>query len=544
MCRPGRPPFTPVLLAGTLALSALVTAQPASTPAADAARIKIDIDRTIGEVDPLLFGNFAEHLGRMIYGGIYEENTRLSDADGFRTDVLQAVRDLNVTILRWPGGNFCSGYNWKDGIGPKETRPARLELAWNDIETNRFGTDEFLRYAAAVRAEPYVCVNLGLGSIDDARHWVEYANGRQNTFWANERRKNGRAEPWNVTYWALGNEIDGPWQLGHKSAEEYAKFALEAAKAMRAVDPSIKLIASGSSNYGADWIGWNRTVLQTLRNHVDYIAIHTYINNRDNDLERYLGGWTETVERYIDTTAAQIREVRTGPNPRPIYIAYDEWNVWYRTGNAEKLEEIYNFEDALAMGMFFNAFFRHADVVKMANLAQLVNVIAPIMTNKEGMFLQTIYFPLVEFTKQRKNVSLDVWVQAPTYRIRNRPGEVKYLDVSATYNAATSELFVNVLNRSRDKDIAARLESQAGWWGREVSVWELNHPDLKATHTFGDDRKVRPVTRTVQADVQDDSFAYTFPAHSLTILRARLSPDRQVGGAGLDLTAARHAQAR
>jgi alpha-N-arabinofuranosidase len=196
------------------------------------------------------------------------------------------------------------------------------------------------------------------------------------------------------------------------------------------------------------------------------------------------------------------------------------------------------------MGMFFNAFFRHADVVKMANLAQLVNVIAPIMTNKEGMFLQTIYFPLVEFTKQRKNVSLDVWVQAPTYRIRNRPGEVKYLDVSATYNAATSELFVNVLNRSRDKDIAARLESQAGWWGREVSVWELNHPDLKATHTFGDDRKVRPVTRTVQADVQDDSFAYTFPAHSLTILRARLSPDRQVGGAGLDLTAARHAQAR
>ena len=501
-----------------------VTAQPASVPDDYDARIKIDLDRTIGEVDPLLFGNFAEHLGRMIYGGIYEEGSPLSDANGFRTDVLKAVRDLNVTILRWPGGNFCSGYNWKDGIGSKDERPARPELAWNDVESNRFGTDEFLRYAAAVGAEPYVCVNLGLGTIDDARHWVEYTNGTQNTFWADERRKNGRAEPWNVRFWALGNEIDGPWQLGHKNAEEYSKFALEAAKAMRAVDPSIKLVASGSSNYGADWIGWNRTVLQRLRNQIDYIAIHTYINNRDDDLERYLGGWTETIERYIETTAAQIREVRTGPDPRPIYIAYDEWNVWYRTGNKEKLEEIYNFEDALAMGMFFNAFFRHADVVKMANLAQLVNVIAPIMTNKDGLFLQPIYFPLVEFTRQQKNTSLDVWVASPTYRIQNRPAEVKYLDVSATYDTGTQELFINVLNRSRDKDIAARIESQQGAFARDVAVWELNHADLKATHTFGDDTKVRPATRTIQADVRDDAFGYTFPAHSLTILKVKVTP--------------------
>ena len=501
-----------------------VTAQPAAVPDDYDARIKIDLDRTIGEVDPLLFGNFAEHLGRMIYGGIYEEGSPLSDANGFRTDVLKAVRDLNVTILRWPGGNFCSGYNWKDGIGSRDERPARPELAWNDVESNRFGTDEFLRYAAAVGAEPYVCVNLGLGTIDDARHWVEYTNGTQNTFWADERRKNGRAEPWNVRFWALGNEIDGPWQLGHKNAEEYSKFALEAAKAMRAVDPSIKLVASGSSNYGADWIGWNRTVLQRLRHQIDYIAIHTYINNRDDDFERYLGGWTQTIERYIETTAAQIREVRTGPNPRPIYIAYDEWNVWYRTGNKEKLEEIYNFEDALAMGMFFNAFFRHADVVKMANLAQLVNVIAPIMTNKDGLFLQPIYFPLVEFTRQQKNTSLDVWVASPTYRIQNRPAEVKYLDVSATYNPGTQELFINVLNRSRDKDIAARIESQQGAFAGDVAVWELNHADLKATHTFGDDTKVRPATRTIQADVRDDAFGYTFPAHSLTILKVKVTP--------------------
>jgi alpha-N-arabinofuranosidase len=421
--------------------------------------------------------------------------------------------------LRWPGGNFASGYNWKDGIGPKAQRPARLELAWADLETNRFGTDEFLRYAERIGAEPYICINLGLGTIDDARHWVEYTNSDKPTYWADQRRKNGRDKPWNVKYWALGNEIDGPWQLGHKNAEEYSKMALEAAKAMRAVDPSIKLVASGSSNYGADWLGWNRTVLQTLRNQADYIAIHTYINNRENDLERYLGGWQLTVDRYIDTTAALIREVRGGPNPRQIYVSYDEWNVWYRTGNKEKLEEIYNFEDALAMGMFFNSFFRRADVVKMANLAQMVNVIAPIMTNKQGLFLQPTFFPIAEYAKQRGNTALDVWVSAPAYRIPNRPQDVKYLDVSASYDPKGRQVFLNVLNRSKDKDLATRIESQSGGVAQDVAVWEMNHTDLKATHTFGDDKKVRPATRTVKAAVENGAFTYTFPAHSLTILR-------------------------
>jgi alpha-L-arabinofuranosidase len=503
-------------VAGAQAPPPPVTAIPFTGPA----RIKLDLDRTIGQVDPLLFGNFAEHLGRMIYGGIYDEKSPLSDANGFRTDVMQVVKDLGVSILRWPGGNFASGYNWKDGIGPKDQRPARPELAWNDVESNRFGTDEFLRYAEAIKTEPYICVNLGLGSINDARDWVEYTNSAKNTYWAEQRRKNGRAEPWNVKYWALGNEIDGPWQLGHKNAEEYSKFALEAAKAMRGIDPSIKLVASGSSNYGADWVLWNRTVLQTLRNTVDYIAIHTYINNSPNDFERYLGGWQQTIQRYIDVTRAQIREVQTGANPRPIYIAYDEWNVWYRTGNREKLEEIYNFEDALAMGMFFNTFFRNADVVKMANIAQMVNVIAPIMTNEKGLFLQPIYFPLVEFGKQRGNMVLQAWVSSPMYKIPQRPQEAAYLDVSATYKAATREVFVNVLNRSRDKEFAASIEGLAGVApGGPVVVWQMNHPDLKATHTFGDDNKVRP--RTFSAALSNGQF--TFPAHSLTILKLKLS---------------------
>ena len=487
------------------------------------ARIKIDTDRTIGEIHPHLFGNFAEHLGRMIYGGVYEEGSPLSDANGYRKDVMDVVKQLNVSILRWPGGNFASGYNWKDGIGPKDQRPMRKDLAWDDLESNRFGTDEFLKYCEMIGAEPYICVNLGLGTIDEARHWVEYCNESKNTYWAEQRRKNGRDKPYNVKYWALGNEIDGPWQMGHKNAEEYSKFALEAGKAMRSTDPSIKLIASGSSNYGggSDWIHWNRTVINTLRNQADYIAIHTYINNRDNDFERFMA-WSQTIDNYIDVTANLIKEAQSRqPNPRPMYIAYDEWNVWYRAFNAQKLEEVYNFEDALAMGLFFNSFFRRADVVKMANIAQMVNVIAPITTNKQGLFLQTIYFPLVEFTKQKNNQSLDVFVSAPTYKVGNRPA-LKYLDVSTTYNAAEKTIYVNVLNRSKDKDITTRIDNQEGAIQNEVGVWELNHPDLKATHTFGDDKKVRPTTRTFSASVTNNGFSYTFPAHSLTILRLRL----------------------
>src|SRR5499427_2654003 len=509
-----RPITCAIMLSLSLSsLNVIVAQQPG-------ARIKIDIDRQIGEVDRHLFGNFSEHLGRMIYGGIYEEGSALSDADGYRKDVMEAVKQLGVSILRWPGGNFSSGYNWQDGIGPKDQRPVRLDLAWNDLESNRFGTDEFLRYCELIGTDPYICINAGLGTIDDARHWVEYCNESHHTYWADQRRKNGHEQPYKVKYWALGNEIDGPWQMGHKDADEYAKFALEAAKAMRQVDRDIKLVASGSSNYGADWITWNRTVLQTLRNQTDYIALHTYINNSANDLEGFLA-WSQTIDRYIEVTEGLIRQVRTGQNPRPIYIAYDEWNVWYRTGNREKLEEVYNFEDALAMGMFFNSFFRHANIVKMANLAQMVNVIAPIMTNKQGLFLQPIYFPIAEYGKQRGNKSIDAWVSGPTYKIGNRPA-LSYLDVSATFNPSEGAVYLNVLNRSKGTDITAAIQNQEGQLDGRVGVWEMNNTDLKTTHTFGDDQKVRPKTRTTSSDVSRNALTYTFPAHSLTILRLTL----------------------
>ena len=243
----------------------------------------------MGEVDPKIYGNFIEHLGRCIYGGVWEEGSPLSDPAGYRKDVMEGLKKLNVTQLRWPGGNFSSGYHWMDGIGPRDQRPERLEMAWHATESNRFGTHEFLDYTEKLGIEPYICVNLGTGTWDEAQRWVEYCNVDGETEMARMRRRNGRAKPWKVTYWGLGNEMDGPWQMGHRSAEDYGKFALEAAKLMKWTDPSVRLIAAGSSNYGADWVGWNRTVLDYLKNHIDYLSMHTYVGNRENDYLRFRG---------------------------------------------------------------------------------------------------------------------------------------------------------------------------------------------------------------------------------------------------------------
>ena len=496
------------------------------------ARIKIDTERKVGEVHPYVFGNFAEHLGRCIYGGMYEEGSPLADADGYRKDVLAGTRELGVSLLRWPGGNFASGYHWKDGIGPKDQRPVRPDHAWGDLDSNRFGTDEFLRYVEKLGIDPYICINAGYGSVDEAREWVEYTNEARHTYWADQRRKNGRDKPYNVKIWGLGNEIDGPWQLGHKNAEDYSKFALEAAKAMRRVDESIKLIASGSSNFGgnADWVAWNRTVLEHLRSEIDYISLHTYIGNQKNDFEGFMANSIDLDQR-IEVVEGLIKAAQAGMrNPRPIYIAYDEWNVWYRARSnasefatgATRLEEIYNYEDALAMGMFLNSFVRHAHVVKMANLAQLVNVIAPMFTSKQAMFKQPIFFPIAEYGRQRNNMALDALVTSPTYKPAGRSESIGYLDVSVTHNTKEGALYVNVLNRSEKLDLATRIDNVEGTLAPAVAVWEMNNSDLKATHTFGADQKVLPKTSTLTAKIEKNGFTYTFPKHSLTILKLKL----------------------
>lgn len=487
------------------------------------ARIKIDTERIIGDIDPMIYGNFVEHLGRCIEGGIFEENSPLSDAQGYRKDVFEAAKKLNVTLLRWPGGNFSSNYHWKDGIGPRDKRPPRLEMAWGTVESNRFGTHEFMQYAEMMKTEPYICVNLGTGSWTDAQQWVEYVNSSADTAMTRLRKQNGRQEPWNAKYWGLGNEMDGPWQMGHRTADDYGKFALEAAKLMRWTDPNIKLIAAGSSHYaqGIDWVGWNRTVLEHLKRHVDYLAVHLYVGNRDNDYYEFLASSRDLDNRTKTTEGVINAALSDEPASRKIYIAWDEYNVWYRArGSKERgrriLEERYNLEDALVIATFLNSFINHAHIVKIANMAQLVNVIAPIFTNEKGMFLQTIYYPLQLIASNSKGKSLSLFVDSPSYESK-RFGPVPYLDTSAALDGGT--LVLNVVNRHREQAIEANLDLQDKRFSGAVEVSEVNGPDIKAENDFGSN-KVQTVTRPLKAE--GNKLAYKFPPHSFTMLKAKL----------------------
>jgi alpha-N-arabinofuranosidase len=487
------------------------------------ARVKIDTERVIGDIDPMIYGNFVEHLGRCIEGGIFEEGSQLSDARGYRKDVFEAARKLNVTQLRWPGGNFSSNYHWRDGIGPRDKRPPRLEMAWGTVESNRFGTHEFLEYAEMMKTEPYVCTNLGTGTWTEAQQWVEYVNSSADTEMTRLRKQNGRAEPWKVKYWGLGNEMDGPWQMGHRSADEYGKFALEAAKLMRWTDPEIKLIAAGSSHFaqGIDWIGWNRTVLEHLKTHVDYLAVHMYVGNRENDYYEFLANSlnmdarTKTTEGVINAALSDM------PNPRKIYIAWDEYNVWYRArGNQQRgrriLEERYNLEDALVVATFLNSFLNHAHIVKMANMAQLVNVIAPIFSNESGLFLQTIYYPLQLIANNCKGKSLSLFVDSPKYDSK-RFGAAPYLDSAASLDGNT--LALSLVNRHKDQPLDVEFELQDKTFAGPCEISEVNGPDIKAENDFG---KTTVKTATKSASAEGKKLRLTLPAHSYSLVKGAL----------------------
>ncbi len=501
------------------------------------ARIKIDIDRTIGRIDKNLYGNFVEHLGRCVYGGVYDPTSEQADARGFRKDVMEAIKGLNVSLVRYPGGNFVSNYHWLDGVGRERT--PRMELAWARLETNRFGTNEFMEFAREIGTEPYFAVNMGTGTIEEAQRWVEYCNVKEGPYYAELRRKHGYPEPHNVTYWSLGNEMDGFWQMGHLNAEDYCKKAREAAKLMRLTSPGIKLIAAGSSNYrpGADPDYWNGTVLHELRDVVDYIALHMYVGNPDDGYYNFLATplvleqRTKMVRGMIDKEM-----VRADRGDRdPVYIAWDEYNVWYRARTDESrrgtraLEEHYNLEDALVIAGFLNAFVRNADIVKMANMAQLVNVIAPIFTNEKTLFRQTIYYPLQLFAGHVRGASLDVFVDCDTYdteRFFLGPGEtttvqkdVPYLDVSAAFD--NGEVTICVLNRNKDKAIATEIISQEGRFAGKFKVYEVNGPDIKAMNDFGKE----PVKTVPKPDVSasGENFSYSFPPHSFTLMKGTIA---------------------
>ena len=480
----------------------------------DQARIKIDIERQIGEIDKMIYGNFVEHLGRCIYGGLFEPGSPLSDENGFRKDVITAVKELNVPIVRWPGGNFVSGYHWQDGIGTKEQRPVRIDLAWGFHENNSFGTDEFIGWCRKVNTEPYFCVNLGTGTMDEAKNWVEYCNVEKGTYYSDLRIKNGHPEPYKVKYWGLGNEMDGPWQMGHKNAEDYGKYALEVAKLMKWIDKDIRLIAAGSSNYSGDWIQWNRTVLKYLIRQVDYISLHNYVGNRDDNYYQFMAS-TTFAEDAVKITEGIIREeLAKAKRKTPVYIAFDEYNVWYRAKGEEGNEEIYNLEDALVVAGYLNVFVRNAQIVKMANMAQLVNVIAPIFTSKNGIFYQTIFYPLQLFSNHCSGTSVSAFVDCPHYELNGQ--KIPYLDVSSAYNKEKDELIINVVNRDKDHAIDADIFSQYGQFDGKAIIYEVNGENIKDQNS-PEKQPVKTISK--EMNVNGEKLAYRFPAHSFTMIK-------------------------
>ncbi len=502
------------------------------------ALISIDVNRTIGEVDKNIYGNFVEHLGRCVYGGIYDPESPFADEDGFRTDVMEAAKGLNIPLMRYPGGNFVSNYHWKDGVGPE--RIPRLELAWDRLETNEIGTNEFMQWARKMNTEPFFAVNLGTGTILEAQQWVEYTNVKEGPYYAELRRKHGFEEPWNIKYWGLGNEMDGYWQMGHLNAEDYSKKAREAGKLMRLTSPDIKLIAAGSSNYRPDANPdlWNRTILEELKDYIDYIALHIYVGNPQDNYYNFVATplvveeRTKIVEGMINEVMQ--RTIRRDHTTDPIYIAWDEYNVWYRARSGAHmvgetaLEERYNLEDALVIGGMLNAFIRNAHVVKMANMAQLVNVIGPIFTSKDDMFKQTIYYPLELFANNMHGTSLDVLVKCDTYDTEEfylglgettaQLSDVPYLDVAATLN--NGEIVITVVNRHKDKAIQTDVKAGESRFDGLLEVFEVNGSDIKSENDFG--KTTVKTTRKSDIKAKGTSFTYEFPPHSLTMIKGKL----------------------
>lgn len=492
-------------LAG-LAAPALIRSAGArnATPSAHT-RIYFDARRRIGSLDRKLFGSFLEHLGRAIYQGIYQPGSPLADAQGFRTDVLEVVRKLGVPIVRYPGGSFASQYNWEDGIGPASERPRTLNLAWNTIETNRFGTDEFLAWCQAAGTEPYLTVNLGTGTIMQAAALLEYCNLPVGTHWSDLRRRDGHPAPYGVRYWGLGNELFGPWEIGHMSGAHYGRKAADVAQAMRRVDRSVYLVACGSSDPAlANYLEWDREALKHCYHEVDAVSLHCYLG----DTRAQTGGSDEKyvalnleLDRQIRDKLAVCEYVRTRLGARKVLaLALDEWNVWdYGTtrSNGEHqiapplLEEVYTLADALVVGGMLNTMMRHADRIRIGCLAQLVNALAPIMTNAHGLYLQSIYYPYRWALEFARGASLDLLVDAPSYAVAGL-GRVPYVDAAATFDPATGRRTLFALNRDLDRAREVEILWESPVPGPVRAAYVLTGEKLTETNTFGAPRRVHP----------------------------------------------------
>ncbi|MER7797739.1 alpha-N-arabinofuranosidase [Microbacterium sp. NPDC096154] len=496
------------------------------------ASVTVDPAFVVGPVRPRTFGSFVEHLGRCVYTGIHDPGHPTADADGFRGDVIELARELGVTTVRYPGGNFVSGYRWEDGVGPVEQRPRRLDLAWHSTEPNWVGVDEFVRWCRKAGVEPMMAVNLGTRGVQDALDLLEYCNGTADTHFANLRRANGSDEPHGIRMWCLGNEMDGPWQIGHKTAEEYGRLAAETARAMRMVDPGLELVACGSSSSEMPTFGdWERVVLAESYEHVDYVSAHVYYYEEDGDLASFLAS-AVNMDHFIESVVATADAVRAaGKHDKRIAISFDEWNVWYQKRAESKvpegddwpvapvlLEDRYNVADAVVVGNLLISLLRHTDRVHAASLAQLVNVIAPIMTEPGGRsWRQTTFHPFALTARHAKGEVLRLALSAPEYDTA-KYGRVPALDAVVTHDAASGDVVVFAVNRSTGDDLELRTALRGLGQLRLVEAVSLSNPDHTWSATADDAASVLPRPNET-ATVSGEQLTAVLPPVSWSMLR-------------------------
>jgi len=480
----------------------------------------------VAVADPRLFGSFVEHLGRGVYGGVYEPGHPSATPEGFRGDVLELVRELGVTVVRYPGGNFVSGYDWRDGIGPVDQRPRRLDLAWKSIETNEFGTDEFIAWCRAAGVEPMLAANLGLGDIGSMLKLVEYTNHPGGTALSDERIRNGSEQPHDVRLWCLGNELDGPWQLGHRTAEGYAELAASAASALRMFDDRLELVAVGSSNADMPTFGdWERTVLARTIGLVDYLSCHIYFYD-DGDLVAFLDS-SAVLDGFLDEIAGFIRDARAAdPDARDVRISLDEWNVWnYRAYDELKpqrdfeqapriLEDQYTLADAVVVGTLLQSILAHADVVSIAAMAQLVNVIGPIRAEPDApAWRQTTFYPFAQVARSAGHT---------VHAVETAPGSP--VSATVTRSPGGEEVLVHLANRSTDAGVALELDLASLGCERidDAQLLWGEHPH--AVNTQQDPLAVAP--RPLEATLDGDLLRVVLPPVSWAGIRLASRPNR------------------
>lgn len=492
-------------------------------------KAKITANRSfeIGKVDPRIYGSFIEHLGRAVYGGIYEPSHPTADEQGFRKDVIQLVKQLGISAVRYPGGNFVSGYNWEDGVGDKSKRPKKLELAWKSIEPNEVGIHEFTDWAKKADSDVIMAVNLGTRTPTDAQNLVEYCNLDTDTEYAEMRRRNGCEKPLGIKMWCLGNEMDGPWQTGSKTAEEYGRIARETAKLMKWTDPSIELIACGSSGYNMPTFGdWELTVLDHAYDYVDYISLHQYYGNQANNTADFLAR-SEHMNAFIKSVASLCDAVKAKKHSRKtVNLSFDEWNVWYHSKSKKVenwqiappiLEDVYNFEDALLVGGMLITLQNNCDRVKIACLAQLVNVIAPIMTENGGKaWAQTIFYPFMLASLNGRGTALQTVKECESYTTRDGL-TVPYVDASIIHDKDKRELTVFALNRSLEESSELELTLEGFAPAKLVSHTELYADDLKVINT-ANETAVAPSELPVNTE-SSVTHTITLKKHSWNMLK-------------------------